>query len=535
MAQQASYSRTGRLRHSFHLGPGWSQANTNTNTQANSTTVSYLDNYWLCNSSTGRRSYSVSNEFSHSNDEQFQQHDNFSDKQRQLSHHNSLHLNNSNLSKPLTPLNRRHQSELIEQRRPTNLVCLSDHNNTNHSRIETNFNNLNTRRNTNQKTRRPTSLNLTSSLTNSPVSPFSTKNTEKNYNYNNHNIINNRQSQSARSSLKRAHPIKQYSDSLLERELAREDQLSTFHFNKPTITASAAVQSDRVVPTGLQPSRFAVTAVNYNAHLANQPQNELVEIIDTYTHSGVSTANSAVAVNSTLQNSQPTHTGTQSTTQQQQPPPPSQSQSHNNHQLLTSQLSNKSNHLVHSNSTKTNEEINKQTIKETTQHHRPTKHRSSEGNIISTNNSSLDTSDQGDIELAYSLKDRDKYRDCTTNTNGIVFRSDRGSIHRNNSRKSTAGAVDKLPNLTAEQQTKQQTNRSGLVSSNILPGSGINSSSGYSSASRLYKTNLDNELLPSRSVDASAEDLLLDDEEIGELNLYFLLLFKLIEFIFSFS
>ena len=277
------------------------------------------------------------------------------------------------------------------------------------------------------------------------------------------------------------------------------------------------MQANRVVPTGLPPSRLAVTAINYNAHLKN-PQNELVEIIENFGHGGLSTASPAVAISQQQQQQQQnrssTHPGTQSTHQSQSP-----------HQLLTSQLSTKSLHHRTDDEFKQGSALPQQSSFKENSHQRASKHRSSDGNQIDqcSINNSLDTSDQGDTELAYSIKE--KYRDCTTNTNGIVFGSrDRGSIHRNNSRKSTA-SVDKQPlgvGTAPDQSSKQSSGRSGLLNTATpsgLPGSGI-SSSGYSSASRLYKSNLDKDLLPPLSVDASAEDLLLDDEELGKLDFF---------------
>lgn len=479
------------------IEPNWSKAKNSSSTQANKPAEIFLENYWITDS-IDQRSSSFSNELPnlHPNKTSTQDHTldhKINDRLRYLdyfqnSSYNSNENRNNNLSQ--TFLNER-PNTLIEKRRPIeNLVCLPDTNKLIHNKI------VKTSSTSNQKIKRPTSLNLVLSQNSTPASytkqfPFSK---EENYcNLNSNSNFKNRQSQSARSSFRECDRIKQ--SSVLD-----QDQFSNQSSKFFETTASAS----------LELNRYAVTAENLNAHLINQSKNELVERIDNFNNkqNGLSAPNSiAVAVN----HSQSNHTtGTQSTIQQ----------SHN--PTLTSQASStKSNtQIVHS----TDEEINsKQNIKEKTtssihQQNRSKKHRSSEGNIINTNNS-LEQSDQGDIELAYLIKSGDKYRDCTTTSNGIVFR-DRGSIHRNNSRKLTTGTAGidnkstSLGLITTDQQqiNKQHTNRSGLVSnnSNILP----TSSSGYSSASRLYKTNLDNEL-PSRSIDASAEDSLLDDEELG--------------------
>lgn len=427
----------------------------------------------------------------------------------------------------LTPFNG--QSITTEQRRPNSLVCLA--NSINQTNISSDISNqLISNSRTPQK--RPTSLNLTSSLASSPASSITNFS-----NNNNNSAIENRLSQSARSSFKGHQPIKQQlSDIVSTKDLGRKNYFSSEHskiYPKSTLTAAAAVQSNRVnrvVNAGLQPSRFAVTAANYNAQIANQSLNELV---DNFTHNGHQAVATTVAVNQpNLQQSHHnsiSNNNNISTNQQSQ------------HQLLTSQLSNKSNRhqsLVHKpsdeeikqqqSSTATNlQRQNSKNEYNTTSNTRAAKHLSSDNQIENNTNNLLDTNgDQGDIELDYSIKD--KYRDCTTNTNGIVFRS--GSIHRNNSRKSTAGIVleKQTPDLKLQQQQQNRSgllntssNTSGLVTSNsnlipnLLPGSGLQSSSGYSSASRHYKSNLDNELPSRSSIDASAEDLLLDDEELG--------------------
>lgn len=515
-AQQTSYSRTGRLRHSFHLGPGWSQAikaqannHSHPNHNLDSNSSSYPeDNYWLCNLSntSHRRSYSVSNELPYYCN-RFANTSQPSDTQRHLpspysnSTPSSHHIN---YSKSLTPFNG--QSIPIECRPQNQLVCLP--NPSSSSTVNSNSNPKSSR----PPLQRPNSLHLTSSLTSSPESLTNSASQPAAYR------------QSASSSLKRSQSAKQYADPILIRDHLdpehrhgqqpgtnnhsfrtgrAEDRLKIHPKSSTTISA---VQANRVVPTGLPPSRLAVTAANYNGHLKNS-QNELVEIIENFNH-GLSTASSAEAVGQQQPNRSSNHPGTQSTPL-----------SHHSHQLLTSQLSTKSLHHRTDDEFKQGSDLPQQSSFKENSHQRVGKHRSSDGNQIDqcSINNSLDASDQGDTELAYSIKE--KYRDCTTNTNGIVFGSrDRGSIHRNNSRKSTASIDKQRLGTGLDQPSKQPGGRGALLNTATpsgLPGSAI-SSSGYSSASRLYKSNLDKELLPPLSVDASAEDLLIDDEELGE-------------------
>lgn len=530
-AQQTSYSRTGRLRHSFHLGPGWSQAikAQAANNQSHLNSTHHLDggsvypeenNYWLCNPSNTShrlRSYSVSNELPYYCNRFANTGQPSDTPQRHLPSPypqapRNRHSNYTNV--PLTPFNG--QSRPIECRPQNQLVCLP--NPPSSSTVNSNSNPKSSR----PPLQRPNSLHLTSSLTSS--SPESQQSFT--------NPASHRQS---RSPLKRSQSAKQYADSILIRDLDPIHPENRPHGQHPAVAAAAsvdhfrtgraedrskihpkasttisAVQANRVVPTGLPPSRLAVTAnTNYNAHLKNS-QNELVEIIENYNH-GLSTASAAEAVGQQQQQQQQNrssnHPGTQSTSL--------------SHQQLTSQLSNKSLHHRTDDEFKQGLPQQQSSFKENS-HQRAGKHRSSDGNQIDqcSINNSLDASDQGDTELAYSIKE--KYRDCTTNTNGIVFGSrDRGSIHRNNSRKSTA-SIDKQRLGAAPDQppSKQPVGGRGSLLNTAtpsgLPGSGI-SSSGYSSASRLYKSNLDKDLLPPLSVDASAEDLLIDDEELGGL------------------
>ncbi|KAK4337324.1 hypothetical protein RND71_043610 [Anisodus tanguticus] len=257
---------------------------------------------------------------------------------------------------------------------------------------------------------------------------------------------------------------------------------------KTATTATAAAQYNRVAPTGLQPSRFAATAAYYNAQLTQTGKKKLVEI-DNIHRGGGTAAAAAVA-------------GQQSSTQQHHSSllNKQSNNSHHHQQIYHSQSHQQENpHKQINEKVKTRSVDQKNSEKELkTKQQRRFSDGQTESSII----------DQADIDLTYSSKE--KYKDCTTNNNGIVFR-DRSSSHRNGSRKI-------LHNDKKERNSiSSNINNSCVITgnNNLIPGSGI-SSSGYSSASRLYKANLDNEL-PSRSVDASAEDLLLDNDELESL------------------